>query len=106
MNAPYVRLGIVLALAGLVMFAVLRAAIGAPAGTDLALLCLTAMMVAPLGVLLLLIMPHLFRSLRANLILYAVFTGLFLAAWTAARGDALSVDRAALRVAAAQLAPS
>lgn len=106
MNAPYIRLGIILALAGLAMFAVLRATIGAPATPEIALLCLTAMLVAPLGVLLLLIMPHLYRSLRANLILYAAFTGLFLGAWAAARSDALAADQAALRVAAAQLARS
>ena len=100
MNAPYVRLGIILALAGLAMFTVLRATIGAPAGLNLAVLCLTLMMVAPLGVLLLLIMPHLYRSLRANLLLYAGFTCLFLGAWAATRSHALAQDQASLRAAA------
>jgi hypothetical protein len=106
MDAPYIRLGVILALAGLVMFAVLRAAIGAPAGVDPALLCLTAMLVAPLGVLLLLILPHLYRNMRANLILYAAFTCLFLGAWTAGRSDALADSQSHLRAAAGQLARS
>jgi len=102
MNAPYIRLGIILALAGLAMFTVLRATIGVPAGLNLAVLCLTLMMVAPLGVLLLLIMPHLYRSLRANLLLYAGFTCLFLGAWAATRSHALAQDQASLRAAAVQ----
>lgn len=103
MDAPYIRLGVVLALAGLVMFAVLRATMGAPASVDIALLCLTAMLVAPLGVLLLVILPHLYRNMRANLILYAAFTCLFLGAWAAGRSDALSADQASPRLAAARL---
>ncbi|TMJ17424.1 MAG: hypothetical protein E6G92_13985 [Alphaproteobacteria bacterium] len=106
MDAPYIRLGVILALAGLVTFAVLRATIGAAAGVDTALLCLTAMLVAPLGVLLLLILPHLYRNMRANLVLYAAFTCLFLGAWTAGRSDALAQSQAGLRAAAGQLARS
>jgi hypothetical protein len=100
MNAPYVRLGIILALAGFAMFTVLSATIGVPGGVNLVILCITLMMVAPLGVLLLLILPHLYRSLRANLLLYAGFTCLFLGAWAASRSPALADDHAALRAAA------
>lgn len=106
MNAPYVRLGIILALAGFAMFTVLSATIGVPGAPNLALLCITLMMVAPLGVVLLLILPHLYRSLRANLLLYAGFTCLFLGAWAATRSQALADDQASLRVAAHQLARS
>lgn len=102
MNAPYVRLGIILALAGFAMFTILSATIGVPGGINLVILCITLMMVAPLGVLLLLILPHLYRSLRANLLLYAGFTCLFLAAWAATRSHALADDHASLRAAAAQ----
>ena len=106
MNAPYVRLGILLALASFAMFTVLSATIGVPGGLNLLLLCITLMMVAPVGVLLLLIMPHLYRNLRANLLLYAGFTCLFLGAWAATRSHALADDHAALRAAAHQVAPS
>jgi hypothetical protein len=102
MNAPYVRLGIILALAGFAMFAVLSATIGVPRGVNLVLLCITLMMVAPLGVLMLLIMPHLYRSLRANLILYTGFACLFLGAWAAMKSPALAGDQASLRAAIAQ----
>ena len=50
----------------------------------------------------LLIMPHLYRSLRANLILYAGFTCLFLGAWAATKSHALAGDQASLRAAIAQ----
>jgi hypothetical protein len=107
MNAPYVRLGIILALAGFAMFTVLSATIGMPGGLNPVILCITLMMVAPLGVLLLLILPHLYRSLSANLFLYAGFTFLFLGAWAATRSQALADDHASLRAAAAhQLARS
>ena len=100
MNAPYIRLGIVLALASFAMFTVLSATIGVPGGLNPVILCITLMMVAPLGVLLLLILPHLYRSLRANLLLYAAFTCLFLGAWAATRSPALADDHASLRAAA------
>jgi len=107
MNAPYVRLGIILVLAGFAMFTVLSATMGVPGGLNLVILCITLMMVAPLGVLLLLILPHLYRSLRANLLLYAGFTCLFLGAWAASRSPALAGDQAAFRAAAThQLARS
>jgi hypothetical protein len=106
MNAPYVRLGMILALAGFAMFTVLSATIGLPGAPNPILLCITLMMVAPLGVVLLLILPHLYRSLRANLLLYAGFTCLFLGAWAATRSQALAGDQASLRAAAHQLARS
>jgi hypothetical protein len=97
MNAPYVRLGITLGLGAVAMFLVLAMTVGAPGGLRLALACLTLMMVAPLGVLMLLIMPHLYRSLRANLILYAGFTLIFLGAYAATHSRALADDQALLR---------
>ncbi|HEV2816860.1 MAG TPA: hypothetical protein VGW40_06525 [Allosphingosinicella sp.] len=102
MNAPYVRLGIILALAGFAMFTVLSATIGVPGGLNPVILCITLMMVAPLGVVLLLILPHLYRSLRANLLLYAGFTCLFLGAWAATHIPALAGDQVSLRAAATQ----
>ena len=71
MNAPYVRLVVTLALGALAMFLVLHATIGAPGSRemDLGMACLALMLAAPMGVLMLLIMPHLFRRLGANLAL-------------------------------------
>jgi hypothetical protein len=87
MDAPYVRLGITLGLGAVAMFLILEGMIGAPGGPDptYAFACIALMMVAPIGVLMLLVMPHLFPSLRANLLLYIGFTCLFLGAWAAAR---------------------
>jgi hypothetical protein len=99
MDAPYVRLGVTLGLGAVAMFLVLYMTIGEPGGIELALACITLMMVAPLGVLMLLIMPHLYRSLRANLILYAGFTLIFLGAYAATHSRALADDQASLRAA-------
>lgn len=101
MNAPYVRLGITLGLGAAAMFLILEATIGAPGGADRILAWIALMLVAPMGVLMLLVMPHLYRSLRANLILYAGFTCLFLGAWAATRSPALAGEQAALRSALA-----
>lgn len=101
MNAPYVRLGITLALGAVAMFAILSAMLGAPAGATLATACIALMLVAPIGVLILLFMPHVFRRLGANLALYAAFTAVFLGGWAATHGGALADDRAALQGAAA-----
>ena len=104
MNAPYVRLFITLALGALVMFLVLRATIGVPGGRDLeiGMACLALMLAAPMGVLMLLIMPHLFRRLGANLALYAAFALIFLGAWAETRGRFLADDPAQLQARAAQ----
>jgi hypothetical protein len=103
MNAPYVRLGITLALGALVMFLVLHATLGAPGsrGMDIAMACLALMLAAPMGVLILLIMPHLFRRLGANLALYAAFAIIFLGAWAETRSHALADDQALLHARAA-----
>jgi hypothetical protein len=105
MNAPYIRLGITLALGALVMFMVLRATIGMPGSLqmDIAMACLALMLAAPMGVLILLIMPHLFRRLGANLILYAAFVLIFLGAWAETRSHFLADDQALLHARAAQL---
>jgi hypothetical protein len=96
MNAPYVRLGVTLGLGAVAMFLILYITVGEPGGMQLALACITLMMVAPLGVLMLLIMPHLYRSLRANLILYAGFALIFLGAWAATHSRALAEEQALL----------
>jgi len=101
MDAPYVRLGVTLGLGAVAMLLVLYMTLGEPGGMQPALVCITLMLVAPLGVLMLLIMPHAYRSLRANLILYAGFTLIFLGAYAATRSAALAGDRAALREAIA-----
>ena len=104
MNAPYIRLGITLALGALLMFLVLHATIGAPGspGMDLGMACLAIMLAAPMGVLFLLIMPHLFRRLGANLALYAVFALLFLGAWAETRSHYLAGNQALLHARAAE----
>lgn len=97
MNAPYVRLGITLGLGAAAMFLILEATIGALGGADLILAWIALMLIAPMGVLMLLVMPHLYRSLRANLILFVGFTCLFLGAWAATRSAALAGEQDALR---------
>ena len=96
MDAPYVRLGITLGLAAGAMFLVLRLMIGSP-GLEIEVALIALMLTAPVGVLMLLVMPHLFRSLRANLILYAAFALVFLGAYAATQGD-----QAAFRAQASQ----
>ena len=104
MNAPYVRLCLTLALGALLMFLVLHATIGAPGSRelDLAMACLALMLAAPMGVLILLIMPHLFRRMGANLALYAAFALIFLGAWAETRSHGQADDQALLHARAAQ----
>jgi hypothetical protein len=104
MNAPYIRLFMTLALGALLMFLVLHATIGAPGSRemDLAMACLALMLAAPMGVLILLFMPHLFRRLGANLALYAAFALIFLGAWAETRSHALADDQALLHARLAQ----
>ena len=104
MNAPYVRLGITFALGALLMFFVLHETIGAPGSRalDLGMACLALMLAAPMGVLILLIMPHLFRRLGANLAFYAAFALIFLGAWAETRSHALADDQALLHARAAE----
>jgi hypothetical protein len=104
MSAPYVRLFITLALGAAVMFLVLHATIGVPGsrGLDIGMACLALMLAAPMGVLILLIMPHLFRRLGANLILYAAFALIFLGAWAETRSHFLAGDQALLHARVAQ----
>jgi hypothetical protein len=104
MNAPYVRLVLTLALGALAMFLILHQTIGKPGSReiDLGMACLALMLAAPMGVLILLIMPHLFRRLGANLALYAAFALIFLGAWAETRSDAQVDDQAVLHARAAQ----
>jgi hypothetical protein len=104
MNAPYVRLGITLALGALLMFLVLHATIGAPSSRemDIGMACLALMLAAPMGVLFLLIMPHLFRRLGANLALYAALALIFVGAWAETRSHFLADEQALLHARAAQ----
>lgn len=104
MKAPYFRLVITLALGALAMFLVLHATIGAPGSRemDLGIACLALMLAAPMGVLILLIMPHLFRRLGANLAFYAAFALIFLGAWAETRSHFLADDQALLHARAAQ----
>jgi len=104
MNAPYIRLGVTLALGALLMFLVLHETIGAPGSRemDLGMACLALMLAAPMGVLFLLIMPHLFRRMGANLALYAAFALIFLGAWAESRSHALADDQARLHARAAE----
>jgi hypothetical protein len=104
MNAPYIRLVATLALGALLMFLVLHMTIGAPGSRalDFGMACLALMLAAPMGVLILLIMPHLFRRLAANLALYAAFALIFLGAWAETRSHALAGDQALLHARAAE----
>jgi hypothetical protein len=104
MKAPYFRLCLTLALGALLMFLVLHATLAAPDGPamDLGMACLALMLAAPMGVLILLIMPHFFRRHGANLALYAAFALVFLGAWAESRSHALAGDQALLHARAAQ----
>jgi hypothetical protein len=98
MNAPYLRLCATLALGACAMFLVLHLTIGLPASRvlDLGLLCLALMLVAPVGVLILLFMPHIFRRFGANLAFYTGLALLFLGAYQLGPQGALSGDQTAL----------
>ena len=100
MNAPYIRLGLTLALGAVAIFAVLSALLRPPGGAETIMACIALMLIAPIGVLILLFMPHLFRRLGANLALYAGFAAIFLGGWAATHGGTLAGEQAALRGAA------
>jgi hypothetical protein len=103
MNAPYIRLGITLGLGAMLMFFVLHETIGADSrGMDFGMACLALMLAAPMGVLILLIMPHLFRRMATNLAFYAAFALIFLGAWAETRSHALAGDQALLHARAAE----
>jgi hypothetical protein len=104
MKAPYFRLGITFVLGALAMFLVLHETLGLPGsrGLDIGMACLALMLAAPMGVLILLIMPHLFRRLAANLAFYAAFALIFLGAWAETRSHALADDQALLHARAEQ----
>jgi hypothetical protein len=99
MDAPYIRLGINLALSAVFMYLVMYAMIDGLVDfyLNIGMAYMVLMMVAPMGVLMLLIMPHMYKSLRANLFLYAGFTILFLGAYGATRSQALVGDEQFLR---------
>lgn len=83
MKSEYGKLGVNLALSGIVMFLVMYAMIDGIADLYLNLgnLYMTLMMVAPMGILMLLMMGSMYQNGRLNLILYAAFIGLFILAF-------------------------
>ena len=79
MHSHYRMLGINLVLSAIIMYLVMFAMIDTIGEfyNNLNTLYMTLMMVAPMGALMLLMMGSMYQNRRLNLILYAVFAGLF-----------------------------
>lgn len=90
MSGHYAKLGINLALSAIVMYLVMFAMIDTVGEfyNNLNMAYMTLMMVAPMGALMLLMMGSMYANRRLNLILYAVFAGLFLLGTVGTRAQA------------------
>lgn len=99
MRADYLKFGLNLALSAVLMFLIMFAMIDGFGDfyANLNMAYMALMMVAPMGVLMLLLMPGMYRDRRLNLILHGVLILLFLAAFWATRTQALIGDRQFLR---------
>ena len=99
MRADYLKFGLNLALSALLMFLIMFAMIDGPGDfyANLNMVYMALMMVAPMGVLMLLMMPGMYRNRRLNLILHGLLVLLFAAAFRATRTQALVGDRQFLR---------
>lgn len=87
MHSHYTKLGINLALSAVVMYLVMFAMIDTLGEfyNNLNTFYMTLMMVAPMAVLMLLMMGSMYPNRRLNLILYALFAGVFVLAFAATR---------------------
>ena len=89
-GSHYRMLAINLAVSGVIMYLVMFAMIDTLGEfyNNLNMLYMTLMMVAPMGALMLLMMGSMYGNRRLNLILYAVFAGLFLLGTVGTRAQA------------------
>ena len=99
MRADYLKFGLNLAISAVLMFLIMFAMIDGPGDfhANLNTAYMALMMVAPMGVLMLLLMPGMYRNKRLNLALHAGLALLFAAAFWATRSQALIGDRQFLR---------
>jgi uncharacterized protein (DUF305 family) len=99
MRADYLKLGLNLAISAVLMFLIMFAMIDGLGDfyANLNMAYMALMMVAPMGVLMLLMMPGMYRNRRLNLILHGLLVLLFAAAFRATRTQALVGDRQFLR---------
>lgn len=90
MTGHYAKLGVNLTLSAIVMYLVMFAMIDTIGEfyNNLNMFYMTLMMVAPMGALMLLMMGSMYGNRRLNLILYAVFAGLFLLGTVGTRAQA------------------
>ncbi len=95
MRADYLKFGLNLAISAVLMFLIMFAMIDGPGDfhANLNTAYMALMMVAPMGVLMLLLMPGMYRNKRLNLALHAGLVLLFAAAFWATRSQALIGDR-------------
>lgn len=90
MQSHYRMLGINLVLSAIIMYLVMFAMIDTVGDfyNNLNMAYMTLMMVAPMGALMLLMMGSMYANKRLNLILYAVFAGLFILGTVGTRAQA------------------
>jgi len=90
MRSHYKTLGLNLVLSAIVMYLVMFAMIDGVGEfyNNLNMLYMTLMMIAPMGALMLLMMGSMYDNRRLNLVLYAVFAGLFLLGTVGTRAQA------------------
>lgn len=89
-GSHYRMLAINLAVSAVIMYLVMFAMIDTLGEfyNNLNMLYMTLMMVAPMGALMLLMMGSMYRNLRLNLLLYALFAGLFVIGTVGTRAQA------------------
>jgi uncharacterized protein (DUF305 family) len=99
MRADYLKLGLNLAISAVLMFLIMFAMIDGFGDfyANLNMAYMALMMAAPMGVLMLLMMPGMYRNRRLNLIVHGLLVLLFAAAFWATRTQALVGDRQFLR---------
>jgi uncharacterized protein (DUF305 family) len=99
MHSPYARLALNLVLSAIIMYLVMFAMIDGLAEfyNNINMLYMALMMVAPMAILMLLTMGHMYKSKGLNLALYAGFTILFIACFAFTRAQSFVGDQQFLR---------
>lgn len=99
MTHHYPKLALNLALSAVIMYLVMYTMIDGLADFyhNLNTIYMTLMMVSPMAILMLLMMGSMYSDARLNLVLYAVFALVFIAAFAAMRTQALVHDEQFLR---------
>jgi uncharacterized protein (DUF305 family) len=99
MNTHYKHFAVELVVDALIMFFVMYSMVSTAGHVYLNSnnVYMTLSMVAPMGIVMLIAMRHMFPNKRLNLALYAVFTCVFFASFFATRSQALVGDKQFLR---------